>query len=308
MHKIVVIIGPTAVGKTSLSIKLAKKFHGEVINGDSMQVYRDLSIGTAKITDEEMEGIPHHLLSIRQVEEDFSASEFKQLASEKIDDITSRGKLPIVVGGTGLYIEGLLYDFHYGGQTDANEGFRLQKEQKAREEGVESLWEELKTIDPKACETIHPNNIRRVIRALEVYHETGELFSSMPKEQKMPNYDAYIICLNTNRELLYERINQRVHMMMGMGLEDEARKLLDYENAVEFQSFKGIGYKEWIPYFKGEQTKEEIIDMIQQQSRRYAKRQLTWFRNRFKEAHWFDLVQDPQAMDKVMCDIEQFMK
>ena len=307
LPKIMIIVGPTAVGKTALSIELAKYFNGEIINGDSLQVYKGLDIGTAKVTEEEKEGVPHHLLDICEWDEPFTASDFKEKAEAAIADITSRGKLPIIVGGTGLYIEGLLYGFHYSGEGSNDPDYRLLKEQELEEKGSEVLWNELNAVDPEAAAKISVNNPRRVIRALEVIHATGKKFSSL-EIQKTPHYDAFIIGLNTDRALLYERINLRVELMCEAGLEEEARDLYEKSKGLDIQSISGIGYKEWIPYFEGEQSREAIIATIQQNSRRYAKRQLTWFRNRLPQIRWVNLLENPKDKEELLEELSAFVE
>lgn len=307
LPKIMIIVGPTAVGKTALSIELAKHFNGEIINGDSLQVYKGLDIGTAKVTEEEKEGVPHHLLDICEWDELFTASDFKEKAEAAIKEITSRGKLPIIVGGTGLYIEGLLYGFHYSGEGSNNPDYRLLKEKELEEKGSEVLWNELNAVDPEAAAKISVNNPRRVIRALEVIHATGKKFSSL-KIQKTPHYDAFVIGLNTDRALLYERINLRVELMSQAGLEEEARDLYEKSKGLDIQSISGIGYKEWIPYFEGEQSREGIIATIQQNSRRYAKRQLTWFRNRLPQIRWVNLLEHPADKEELLEELSAFVE
>src|SRR5699024_4139932 len=309
--KIIVIVGPTAVGKTDFSIELAKRFNGEVISGDSMQIYKNLDIGTAKATPEEMDGIPHHLINIKEVTESYSVSDFQEDASEKIDEITASGKVPIIVGGTGLYIESLLYPVSHSGEAEPNFELRNELEEYAKENGNQVLWEKLNDIDPKAAEKIHPNNVRRVVRALEVDYETGQLFSSFQNEKKKkePVYDAYIICLNTERSLLYDRINKRVDIMMTEGLIEEAQSLWEKLGPEsKTQSTKGIGYQELFPYFNDEITLNEAVEMIKQNSRRYAKRQLTWFRNRLENVHWYDFVLKPEQKEKSFTEIKYFLE
>lgn len=310
-QKIIVIVGPTAVGKTSLSIQLAKEFDGEVISGDSMQVYKHLDIGTAKVTPDEMAGVPHHLVDFKEINEDYDVSDFQRDAKGKISEIAKRGHIPIVVGGTGLYIESLLYPVSHGENAQPNHELREKYEQYAKENGNQALWNQLNEIDEKAAEKIHPNNVRRIIRALEVYHETGELFSSFQQEKKIkePLYDAFIICLNTDRELLYERINLRVDLMMEAGLLEEARTLWEQLGPeAEAQSTKAIGYKELFDYFNNKVTLEEAVESIKQNSRRYAKRQLTWFRNRLENVHWYDLIQKSDEQEECLKQIQSFLK
>lgn len=307
MNPVLFIVGPTGVGKTALSIALAKAIDGEVVNGDSLQVYRGLDIGTAKVTPSEMEGVVHHLLDVCAVTEPYTASDYKREARKVLQDIHERGKIPIVVGGTGLYVEGLLYDFHYSGASSNDPTYRAAKEAQLADEGPQALWNELQAVDPVSAAVIPVNNTRRVIRALEVTHATGKPFSQQGQQQT-PQYNAFLIGLNTQRECLYERINQRVWTMVEAGLEAEARILYEQTKGMDVQSIRGIGYKEWIPYFNGEQTKEAVIERIQQHSRRYAKRQLTWFRNRLPQTKWYDLVQDPSAFQHVLEDVHVFLE
>lgn len=293
---LVVIVGPTGVGKTELSIHLAHKYDGEVVNGDSLQVYRSLDIGTGKIKPQEMEGVPHHLLDILSVEEDFNASDFKIVASQAIEEIYSRGKFPFLVGGTGLYVEGLLYDLEFGQDGSHDPLVRKQLERELQKQGGQALWNKLKRLDPAAAEKIPLANERRLIRALEVIEVTGEQFSKQDNHRRqVSRYNDLILVLNRDRQVLYNRINQRVVGMVAEGLEEEAELLFNKDTSDKsqvFQSMKGIGYKEWWPYFQGVEAKEDVIQQIQQNSRRYAKRQLTWFRNRFKHTHWLDMDQD----------------
>lgn len=293
---LIVLAGPTGVGKTDLSIHLAKKFNGEIINGDSLQVYRKLDIGTGKITPEEMANIPHHLLDILDPHEDYNANLFKEAATQAVLDIHQIGKLPIVVGGTGLYLEGLLYDLEFG-QAE-NPDIRLKLEDEAAQIGNLGMWEKLNEIDPEAAKKIPHQNLRRTIRALEVIEESGELFSNQTSHQEKHSvFNELLFILDRPRELLYERINQRVLMMVDSGLEDEVQAIYHQANGADFQSLKGIGYKEWFPYFEGNITKDAVVEAIQQNSRRYAKRQLTWFRNRMKDPIWLDMSQQ-ETIDK----------
>lgn len=306
---ILVIAGPTGVGKTELSIRIAKEFNGEIINGDSLQVYRQLDIGTGKIRPEEMRNVVHHLFDILEVDQDYNANIFKDMASDKIREIHSRNKLPIIVGGTGLYIEGLLYDLDFGRKNSQDPYVRQTLEEKSKHIGERALWEELKEIDPAAAEKIPYQNVRRTIRALEVIQLTGKLFSEQLSHNiKKSNFNELLLVLNRDRENLYQRINERVLEMITNGLEKEARSLYDRANGNDWQSIKGIGYKEWWPYFNEEITKEEVIHSIQQNSRRYAKRQLTWFRNRMKNPHWIDLTNGNLAFQEVHQLIKEHLK
>ncbi|MGN7476698.1 tRNA (adenosine(37)-N6)-dimethylallyltransferase MiaA [Solibacillus silvestris] len=276
---VVAIIGPTASGKTALSIRLAKEMNGEIINGDSMQIYRHMDIGTAKITEAEMEGIPHHLLDIKEPTEGFSVAEYQQLVRGKIEEIQARGKMPIIVGGTGLYVQSVLYDFQFA-KREVDEQARAHYYAELEKLGPEQMHAKLAQIDPAAAAEIHPNNTRRVIRALEMAELAGV---SRAEEQfnrgNIPLYNHLIIGLYMDREKLYERINLRVELMMEAGLLEEVRALYD-AGIRDVQSIKAIGYKELYAYFDGAVTLGEAIDNIKQNSRRYAKRQLTYFRNK----------------------------
>lgn len=294
MEKVLVIVGPTAVGKTALSVELAKKFHGEIISGDSLQVYKKLDIGTAKIKTSEMEGIPHHLIDVIEPNETYSVADFQKAGRKLITEITERGRLPMIVGGTGLYIQSLLYDFKLGAKEESVTAVRKKYEELAETLSKKELWEYLKTKDPLAAEKIHWNNQRKVIRALEVFEVTGYSITT-PQEEPARLYDYCMIGLNTERALLYQRINQRVDSMLEEGLLEEARFV--YELG-EVQASQGIGYKEFYPYFKGEESLENVVEQLKMNSRRYAKRQLTWFRNRL-DAHWFDLLAESSSMEQI---------
>ncbi|WP_373419545.1 tRNA (adenosine(37)-N6)-dimethylallyltransferase MiaA [Bacillus sp. EAC] len=287
MQKVIVIVGPTAVGKTKLSIELAKALDGEVINGDATQVYKELNIGAAKVTEEEKEGIPHHLIDFLDPKASFTVADFQTLAREKIQEITKRGKVPIIVGGTGLYIQSVLTQYEFAEQ-ELDEHLRSQLEGYAMAFGNKALHNQLKEIDPESAKQIHMNNVRRVIRAIEVFKLTGQKFSETAfKKEPEYLYDAEIIGLSMERDLLYSRINLRVDLMIQQGLIDEAKMLFD-KGIQNCQSVQAIGYKELYDYFNGILSKEEAINLIKQSSRRYAKRQMTWFRNKMN-IHWFDM-------------------
>ncbi|MDR7076184.1 tRNA dimethylallyltransferase [Neobacillus niacini] len=296
-QKLLVIIGPTAVGKTKLSIELAKRYNGEIISGDSMQIYRGMDIGTAKIKIEEMEGIPHHLIDIKEPDESFSVAEFQQLVRAKISEITSKGKLPIIVGGTGLYIQAVIYDYQFS-DAPADEEFRLHLVERAKEIGNEALHNELTKVDPESASQIHPNNVRRVIRALEIFHCTGKIMSEYQNNQQ-PDllYDTALIGLTMEREKLYERINTRVEMMMSEGLIEEVSHL-HKQGIRDCQSIQAIGYKEIYDYLDGKVSFNDAVENLQQNSRRYAKRQLTWFRNKM-DVEWFDMTDVPDLSKKI---------
>lgn len=301
--KVIAIVGPTAVGKTSLSIDLAKRFNGEIISGDSMQVYRGLDIGTAKVTEEEMAGIPHHLINVRDIDERYSAADFQATARQAIQDISRRGKLPIIVGGTGLYIQSLLWDYKLGSEGEPeDDSLRKEFEAYAEEKGNQALWKKLQANDPLAAEKIHYNNRKKMIRALEVFQLTGHSILA-PKEQPKKLYDSFLIGLNTDRAVLYDRINQRVDVMVEQGLLNEAKRLAVMPDV---QAAQGIGYKELFPYFSGEISLDTALEEVKLHSRRYAKRQLTWFRNRMS-VHWYDLVQQPEIISGIEADIEKWL-
>lgn len=306
LKKVLAIIGPTAVGKTALSLQLAKQFNGEIISGDSMQVYRDLDIGTAKILPDERAGIPHYLIDIRDVNQRYSVADFVAEATQLISEITNRGGLPIIVGGTGFYLKALLYQMNLGGDHyDETENNRQKWHQFATEQGQTALWQRLNELDPAAAQNIPVSNERRVVRALEVYERTGTRFSEQQTEL-LPRYDAYVVGLNTDRAVLYERINQRVDLMMHAGLLDEARQLYD-QGGRQWQSGKGIGYRELFEYFDGQLTQAAAVDKIKLDTRHYAKRQLTWFRHQIP-VHWYDLIEDQQAQKQISTDILTWLK
>jgi len=305
---VVAIVGPTAVGKTHLSIELAKRFNGEIISGDSMQVYKGLDIGTAKITREEMQGIVHHMIDIKEPDEEFSAADFKKHVQSSIADIRSRGKLPVMVGGSGLYVQAALYDYHFSDiKRDPTITEKLEKT--VSQYGIMPLYERLKQIDPKQAEKIHPNNHRRVIRALEIYESTGNTMSETQEHQTLESpYHPILIGLNMERDLLYKRINSRVDKMMEMGLLAEVKNL--YEKGYQdCQSMKAIGYKEFIPYFNGEQSLEDTIELLKRNSRRYAKRQLTWFKNKM-DITWYSITPDlvHEKFEKIFEDLAGNLK
>ncbi|MEY8751169.1 tRNA (adenosine(37)-N6)-dimethylallyltransferase MiaA [Alkalicoccobacillus gibsonii] len=283
MKKLLVIAGPTAVGKSDLGIRLAKALDGEVISGDSMQVYKNMDIGTAKVTKEEMEGVPHHLIDIKTFDEPFSVAEFQKRCSDILLDLEKRNKQPILVGGTGLYIQSITHGYQFSERPE-DVSLRTDLEEQAAQHGNAYVHQKLYDVDPEAAKEIHPNNVRRVIRALEVFHVTGEPFSK--QQVQKPTRPFLGIGLDLERERLYERINKRVDLMVEQGLIDEVRSLMS-EGLRNQAAAQAIGYKEIISYLTGEYAKDEAIDQLKQNSRRYAKRQLTWFRNKM-EMNWFD--------------------
>ena len=280
LKPLVILVGPTAVGKTAASIGLAKALNGEIISGDSMQIFKGLDIGTAKITKEEMQGVPHHLIDIKEPWETFSVAEFKRLADEAIADIHDRGKMPIIVGGTGFYINSVLYEYHFG-EADTDEAYRAELEQYAEAHGNEALWNILQEKDPDSAAKLHSNDTKRVIRALEVLHVTGipasERQSTVDKQTM--RYNAVYIALNMPREVLYDRINRRVDIMIQDGLEAEVRAALANGVAQDALSMTSIGYRQMIEYFNEEISFDRAVELIKRDTRHFAKRQLTWFRH-----------------------------
>ncbi|MBB5171987.1 tRNA (adenosine(37)-N6)-dimethylallyltransferase MiaA [Texcoconibacillus texcoconensis] len=286
MEKLIAIVGPTAVGKTKIGIELANRFNGEVISGDSMQVYRGMDIGTAKVTEEEMEGVPHHLIDCKEPTASFSVAEFQQAAEEKIKQINQRGKTPFLVGGTGLYVNSIIYGYQFS-DVPEDAKYRAELEDFAAKHGNEALYERLQEVDPKSAEQIHPNNVRRVIRALEVASLTGTSIHGRENTHSSPRYDVTIIGLDMERSLLYERINQRVDLMVEQGLVEEAKRLYD-SGVRDCQSVQAIGYKEIYEYLQGDVSLEEAVETLKRNTRRFAKRQLTWFKNKM-DVEWFDM-------------------
>ncbi|HJC03367.1 MAG TPA: tRNA (adenosine(37)-N6)-dimethylallyltransferase MiaA [Candidatus Ligilactobacillus avistercoris] len=302
--KVLLIVGPTAVGKTALSLELAQRFNGEVISGDSMQVYRHLDIGTAKVTPEEQQVVPHHLIDIVDVTERYSVADFMHQATRQITAITARGHLPLLVGGTGFYLQALLDNLTLGNDHYTDDTLRQKWHTYAEEHGRQALWNRLNDVDPPAAAKIPPNNERRVVRALEVYERTGKRFSA--QQANAAPFDPYIIGLTTAREVLYARINARVDAMVEAGLVDEAQWLYEQGGAA-LPAGKGIGYKELYPYFAGQSSLDGAVALIKRNSRRYAKRQLTWFRNQMT-VHWYDLVAHPEQQHQIEADVNQWLQ
>lgn len=285
---LVILTGPTAVGKTKLSIALAKAIGGEIISADSMQVYRRMDIGSAKVRPEEMEGVPHYLIDVLEPAEEFHVVRFQQMAKEALRQIRANGHIPIVAGGTGFYIQALLYDIDFT-ENKAQTGIRAELEELAAREGAEKLHELLAREDPKAAEEIHPHNVKRVIRALEFYRLTGTRISGHNEEQKAkesPYHFAYFV-LNDDRARLYERIDARVDQMMEAGLLQEVERLKAEGLRRGMVSMQGLGYKELLSYLDGECSLEEAVRVLKRDTRHFAKRQLTWFR-RERDVIWLD--------------------
>lgn len=286
--KLLVLLGPTAAGKTKLSIALAKAYDAEIISGDSMQVYRGMDIGTAKIRPEETEGIPHHLIDIHSPQHAYSTAEFQEQAARLIAEISERDKLPFIVGGTGLYIESLCYGFQFSAAS-ADEEFRKEQDRYAEEHGAEALHARLAGVDPESAERLHPNDRRRIIRALEIYHQTGSpLSAQLAGQSKQSPYELCLIGLTMDRQKLYARIEVRIDQMLDEGLVEEVQRLLEQGCGRELVSMQGLGYKEIAAYLAGEMTYEEAVTLLKRDTRRFAKRQLSWFRH-MDEINWIDL-------------------
>ncbi|MBO5259279.1 MAG: tRNA (adenosine(37)-N6)-dimethylallyltransferase MiaA [Agathobacter sp.] len=303
---LVILSGPTAVGKTALSIELAKAINGAIISADSMQVYKGMDIGSAKIMPEEMEGIPHYLIDVLEPEEEFNIVRFQEMAKEAMKEIYAKGQIPIIAGGTGFYIQSLLYDIDFSNQ-DTNDSYRKQLEEFAKVHGAEALHEQLREIDPVSYETIHANNIKRVIRALEFYHLSGEPISAHNEKerQKSSPYNFAYFVLNDDRQTIYDKIDARVDIMVKNGLLEEVKALKAKGYHKKMVSMQGLGYKEILSYLDGECTLEEAIYTIKIETRHFAKRQLTWFR-REKDCIWMDKSEydhDEKAMLADMCKI-----
>ncbi len=294
MEKVIVIGGPTASGKTGLSIQLAKKINGEIISSDSMQIYKEMNIGTAKPDIEEMQGIKHYLLDFVSPEERYSVAQYKKDAKKAIKEIIEKGKVPIVVGGTGLYIDSLIYEIEYP-QIETDLKYRKELEQVAQEKGLEYLYEQAKNIDEKAMQKISVNDQKRILRVLEIYKQTGKTKTEIEIESRKnkPEYDYKVFAINMDREVLYNRIDKRVDIMLEKGLIQEVKNLYKKYNKMP-TAMQGLGYKEVVEYIEKKCTKNEMIEKIKQETRRYAKRQLTWFRKN-KETIWLDGSDDLQV-------------
>ena len=289
MQKVIVICGPTASGKTSLSIELAKKINGEVVSCDSMQIYKDMTIGTAKPTKEEMQGIKHYLIDCGSADVRDSVADYKKEAANAIREIFSKGKVPIVVGGTGLYVESLIYGIEYN-EIEVDLEFREELEKIEQKEGLEKLYEMAKAIDEKAMEKISHNDKKRIFRVLEIYRSTGKTKTELEAESRKngPEYDYLLFGIDFEREKLYDRINKRVDIMIESGLIEEVKALISKYK--EFPTaMQGLGYKEVVQYLNSILTKEEMIEKIKMETRRYAKRQLTWFR-KYKNIIWLNRI------------------
>ena len=305
---LIIIAGPTAVGKTSLSVTLAKNINGEIISADSMQVYKHMDIGTAKVTNEETLGIRHYLIDILEPDEEFSINIFQKLAKESINEIIDNNKIPIIVGGTGFYIQSVIYDIDFE-NTCKDISYRNKLQEDATKYGNEYIHNMLKEIDPVSYSKIHPNNLKRVIRALEYYQETGKPISvhNEIQSQKESPYNLLFYVLNMDRELLYERIDKRVDIMIEQGLVEEVKKLKDMGYSKDLVSMKGLGYKEIYNFLDGEYDLDTAIYILKRDTRHFAKRQLTWFK-REKNVRWINVdeyTNKELILNKIVKDIEE---
>lgn len=297
---LVILTGPTAVGKTKASIGLAKAIGGEIISADSMQVYRHMDIGSAKITEEEMQGVRHHLIDVLNPEDLFDVARFQELAIQAAKEIWQNGHIPIVTGGTGFYIQALLYDIDFSkGSEDT--AYREHLTQTAASHGAAYLHEMLALVDPKSAEIIHPNNVKRVVRALEYYHQTGEMISTHneTEQQKESPYQSAYFVLNDERSKLYERIDSRVDQMLKDGLLEEVKALKKMGCTRDMVSMQGLGYKEILAYLEGECTLEEAVYTLKRDTRHFAKRQITWFK-REKDVIWLNKQDYEYNEDKIL--------
>lgn len=295
MEKVVVICGPTASGKTSLSIELAKKINGQIISADSMQIYDEMDIGTAKPTKEEMQGIKHYLIGNVKPTNRYSVSEYKKDATNAIEETIQDNKFPIIVGGTGLYVNSLIYGIDYP-EIETDLEYRKKLEEIAEKEGLNKLYNMAKEIDEKAMEKISPNDQKRILRVLEIYNQTGKTKTELEIESRKNGvkYDFRVFAIDMPREILYERINKRVDIMFENGLLEEVKRLYKKYGEELYTSIQAIGYKEVIDYINGKYTKEEMIEKIKMETRRYAKRQLTWFR-KIENITWLNGLNDTQS-------------
>lgn len=301
---LIILTGPTAVGKTKLSIELAKAVNGEIISADSMQVYKRMTIGTAKILPEEMQGVPHHLIDILEPSEEFNVVLFAKLAKEAMEQCWKNGKIPILVGGTGFYIQAVLYDIDFT-ENDDDKSYREKLERIAKEEGAEVLHKRLQEIDAKAAEEIHPNNVKRVIRALEFFEKSGgqkiSEHNEAQKQKESPYNFAYFV-LNDDRSLVYERIDKRVDIMLNQGLIEEVNALLAEGVSPATVSMQGLGYKEIVAYLNGECTLDEAVYILKRDTRHFAKRQITWFK-REEDVIWLNRPDFEHSDEKILAQI-----
>ncbi len=302
---LVAVVGPTASGKTDTAIELAKLLNGEIVSADSMQIYRGMDIGTAKPSLSEMQGIPHHMIDVADIDEAYSAARYRDEAASCIKDIHAKGKMPIVAGGTGLYLNALTLPMVFG-SVQGDEAYRESLRAIAAEQGLHALYGMLENADPESAQRIHPNDERRIIRALEIYRLSGRKMSEMKMEADRENiykksgYDLIILGITLERTILYERINRRVDAMVGKGLVEEVRGILKKGYDPGLQSLQGLGYKETIAFLNGQTTLEEAIETIKRSTRRYAKRQMTWF-GRDARIKWYDAMAYSDAGELAVC-------
>ncbi|MBQ4232293.1 MAG: tRNA (adenosine(37)-N6)-dimethylallyltransferase MiaA [Lachnospiraceae bacterium] len=309
MNNLIVLTGPTGVGKTALSIRLAKELNGAIISADSMQVYKHMDIGTAKIMPDEMDGIEHYLVDCLEVDDDFNVARFKNMAKDAVDDIYSKGKLPIVVGGTGFYIQALLKDVNFDEAKGESE-LRQELLTFANENGEIALHNRLREIDPEAADKIHPNNVKRVIRAIEFFMESGEKISNHNEKESLKEsiYNYRYFVLTNDRDILYKNIELRIDKMLDAGLVDEVKKIKDLGYSRDLVSQQGLGYKEIWAYLEGEMSLDEAVEILKRDTRHFAKRQLTWFK-REKDVIWLDkqvYKDDDQLMAAIRENIKDF--
>ena len=304
MQKIIIMVGPTAIGKTSLALNLAPKIDAEIISGDSMQIYKEVEIGTAKPTPVEQRKVKHYLIDEKSIFDEYSVKDFVKAATSAVDSIAEKNKIPLVVGGTGFYINALVNKMQLGEPGEYKTSVDEKWEKYLTTHGEQKLWDELNKIDPQAASKIAVQNSRRTLRALTVISRTGKLFSQQQNKIE-PRYNALIIGLNTERQIVYDRINKRVDLMMDEGLLEEA-KLIYKNRDREHQVIQAIGYKEFFPYFTGEKSLEECISKLKQASRKYAKRQLTYFKHQLP-VQWFDPIKDEKCQEKINQRVEDFI-
>lgn len=296
--KLLVLVGPTAVGKTKLSLSIAEKYGAEIISGDSMQVYRGMDIGTAKASPQEQARVPHHMIDIHNPDYPFSVAEFQERAVSLIANMNDQGKLPFIVGGTGLYIESVCYGYQFA-PTETDEAFREEMRQYAIRHGAEALHEKLRQADPESAAKLHPNDQRRIIRALEVYHTSGEKLSDqLLRQKKASPYELCIVGLTMDRAILYKRIETRIDLMIQEGLLDEVKQLLDQGYGTGLVSMQGLGYKEIAAYLEGRYSLEDALSLLKQNTRRFAKRQLSWFKH-MNEIQWVDMTDESKYSEQL---------
>jgi tRNA dimethylallyltransferase len=304
--KIIALVGPTAVGKTMFSLEVAKRFNCEIVSCDSMQLYKYMDIGSAKPTESERSQVPHHLVDMIDPREPFSVAKYQSLARDAVSDIAERGRTPLLTGGTGLYLYSVIYDMDFSAPPAVDSEYRASLYRKAEEEGPEALYRDLEKADPEAASRIHPNNVKRVVRALEAVHQGSGIRDMSNAFTPYPAYDPVLICLDRNRDELYKRIDERAEAIFNAGLGDEVKSLMEMGLTDDDISMKGIGYKEVINYLNGEYDLDEAVRLVKRNSRHYAKRQLTWFR-RTPGMKWFN-ISDYQSEQECLEDIIKWLE